>query len=58
MSWSNKTTSWIINIQFKHARRNEKISGEEGGAGLYKNFFNKPGHNFDDVSKTGYPRSS
>ena len=32
--------------------------GGGGGAGLYKNFFNKPGHNFDDVSKTGYPRSS
>ena len=36
----------------------KKYLGRGGGAGLYKNFFNKPGHNFDDVSKTGYPRSS
>ena len=36
----------------------KKYLGRGGGAGLYKIFFNKPGHNFDDVSKTGYPRSS
>ena len=25
---------------------------------VFEDFFNKPGYNFDDVSKNGYPRSS
>ena len=25
---------------------------------IFKDFFNKPGYNFDDVSKNGYPRFS